>query len=241
MRGRALVAVGLCITIAGLLLTGSAVRSALGTVPVPVAARDLEAFSRVDPSLIRIEQVPRAALHELTLLDPQELVGRVSLVSLYAGEPFLQGKLVCKSDLSRISVRLDGTTRGFTLPVGAGTAWGQVVEEGDLVDVVWVCPEARGLEAFAVTILQRVPVVATIRAPGSATRAGDTTAVVLAVEPLAAAGLALAVNSGKLHLVILGLEAGGYSDRGPVTVIDLLGPGLGGNANGEDWIWDPGR
>ena len=88
-------------------------------------------------------------------------------VGVQMGDPLFLSQFVSmrKAD-ERLSKRVLKRTRGFTIPTNAVSAVGRWVKPGDLVDVIVTFPGKEGprgqrVERRAVTLLQKVPVLAT--------------------------------------------------------------------------------
>lgn len=241
MRGRVLVVLGLSLAVAGSGLMGAAVRQSLRAVPVPVATRDLPAFVRIEARDIRLEDRPAAGVHPRTVMDPGRLIGRLTLAPVSAGEPILDLRLSEGGAGSPTALRLQDGWLGFAVPVTAGAAWGQTVQDGDRVDVIWSVAESRDMEAFAVVIMDNVPVVGTVRQEGTPLRGSETSAVILGVDSLSAARLALALGTGRIHLALRGPADSSSAGRGPVTVRDLLMGEQFDSDFGGDGQWAPAQ
>ncbi len=134
-------------------------------------------------------------------------------VGVQLGDPlFLSQFVSMRTADQRLSTRVMKRTRGFTIATSAVAAVGRWVRPGDLVDVLVTFPgkyaSRKGVERRAVTLLQKVPVLATGRvsdALGEATMDErekaymDVTLMLTAEE---AEALTLGASIGRVKLTL---------------------------------------
>jgi pilus assembly protein CpaB len=174
--------------------SGSAVVAA--AVPIP--------FGRIiEAKDLRIMELPPEAVPSGSFKSIEEVVGRVSSQSLFAGEVVLEGRVaehlggsalaaVLEPGMRAISVRVDDVAgvAGFLLP-------------GNLVDVVSSKRSGGSREVESKTILQQIKVLAVDQI---ASQEQDSPvivrAVTLAVSPQQAERLFEATQEGKVQLTL---------------------------------------
>ncbi len=196
-------------------------------VEVVVASRPLDPDRPLAGADVRSAWVPRASLPGSALAPSAipALVGRRLAVPLKPGDPVL---LPLVDDLSAprpLAADLAGGRRAVAVPIDAATAVAGFVEPGDLVDVVLVWHSAAG-ESRAATLLESLEVLAVgdRRRPGGAPDESST--AVLETDPREAEALLVAMDQGRLALVLR--PAGDRTprlDRRQVTLLPLL-PGF---------------
>ncbi|MFL6205218.1 MAG: Flp pilus assembly protein CpaB [Acidimicrobiales bacterium] len=184
--------------LSGLAVTGVVQRAedtaaAWGTsVPVLVAAHDLDAGDRLDAANTRVEQhpgplVPDGALSSL----PDD--GRRLAVAVFEGE-VLRLERLAPAGLSTVAARLPPGTRAMAVPVEPGLV--PPLGLGDRVDVlVALAPEAAGEGPPGFALASHVLVVAV-----------DDAAVTIAVPEDTAPRLAVAFGAGAVTLALTGAE-----------------------------------
>lgn len=199
----------------------------LDPVEIVVAARPLDPDRPLVPADLRAAPLPREAVPGSALVAPAipALVGRRLLLPLRAADPVLL-PLVDETVPARpLAADLSAGRRAVAVPIEAASAVAGFLEPGDLVDVVLVWQDAAA-ESRAATLLEAVRVLAVgeRRRPGAAPH--ESTTAVLDTDPREAEGLLVALDRGRLALV---LRAPGdrapRPDRRPVTLPPLL-PGF---------------
>ncbi len=199
-------------------------RSRLSPVEIVVAARDLAAGAPLGRGDLVTAQLPREALPGGALVPAaiEALEGRRLLVPLRAGDPLL-GSVVADLDGPRPLARdLAAGRRAVAVPIEPASAVAGFLEPGDRVDVVLVWQEASG-ESRAVTLLETLPVLAVgdTRRPGHSPTEAAT--AVLEAGPVETETLLLALDRGRLALVLRGTaDLGRRADRRAVALAPLL-------------------
>ncbi len=176
----------------GFLLTLGLLRAADRTVPVAVAAADIEAGERVDAGSFDLVDVHAggSVLDTLVVADLIDSIdGRV------AARRVGRGELVALSDLRTAGA--GAAPRSMSFPIDAARAVGGALDAGDRVDVL------AASDGAARYVLADVEVLAVGGGGGSgALRAGDDAlTVTLAVQPDDAIRLAAALDGSAVTLV----------------------------------------
>jgi pilus assembly protein CpaB len=134
-------------------------------------------------------------------------------VGVQMGDPLFMSQFVSmRTADQRLSKKVMKRTRGFSIAVNAVSAVGRWVKPGDLVDVLVTFPGKDGprkqVERRAVTLLQKVPVLATGKvsdALGEATmdeREKAYVDVTLLLSPEEAEALTLGATLGRVKLTL---------------------------------------
>lgn len=199
-------------------------RSRLSPVAIVVAARDLAPGPPLARGDLAAAQVPREALPGGALVPAaiEALEGRRLLVPLRAGDPLLGSVVAGLDGPHPLAGDLAPGRRAVAVPIEPATAVAGFLEPGDRVDVVLVWPESGG-DSRAVTLLEALPVLAVgdTRRPGQSPTEGAT--AVLEASPVEAEMLLLALDRGRLALVLRATaDSGRRADRRVVALAPLL-------------------
>lgn len=167
--------------------------------PVVVVDRKLPAYQRLERSVVRLERVPKGSVLPGAYRSLDEVVGRVTIVPLWPGDQVIAGRTADPGAPEGLLAELAAGERGFAVPVDAETAG--AVHPGDSVDVVAVTPSTDGFSQVS----RLVPGVRVLKVGGGGGTSGSSEPwVMLAVSPAQAQALALAVETGRLRLVLRG-------------------------------------
>lgn len=98
---------------------------------------------------------PHAELQELHPQSREEVVGRVALTDLVAGEPLRRERLARPDELRAVSYRITPGLRAVTVPIDVENSVGGFIRQGDWVDVLASFPLPGGAR-ISKAILQRV-------------------------------------------------------------------------------------
>lgn len=202
-------------------------------VEVVVAGRPVAAGPPLARDDLDVARLPREALPG-SALSPDALpalVGRRLLLPLRQGDPLL-APLVEDAAAGGLARDLAPGRRAVAVPVEAASAVAGFIEPGDRVDVVLVWQDAGG-ESRAATLLEAL----TVLAVGDRRRAGaapqDATTAVLDADPRDAEALLVALDRGRLALLLRPEgDLARRPDRRPVTLTPLL-PGRRAGAEGR--------
>ena len=108
------------------------VARATQTVSVVVAARDVEAYTLLDRSVLTYREVPAAAADGFTVQKAEAAVGKVALAPLYKDKPI---------DMRFLAEPSDDAAGFQVVGVNVDPARAAGVKPGDLVDVYWLTPD----------------------------------------------------------------------------------------------------
>ncbi|MEW5932419.1 MAG: Flp pilus assembly protein CpaB [Bacillota bacterium] len=222
------------------------VRGYSETVPAIVAARDIPPYTRLDPSMLKVEEVPLVGLppdvfrlpgDERPATDTRQLAGQYTAVHVLKGDVIRTTHLAqVKGDRSLMSARLSALgrkdLRAFALPFDPQSAVGGEVRDGDRVDIVASVriESPTGTVGVGKVIARNVLVLKAVKeSEGSGT-------LVLALTPSEIEDVAFALSSGRLMFALNPYET---DEQAAVT------PGVTGKAWLEKYGFlvpvEPGR
>lgn len=136
-----------------------------GAVPVVVAARDIDARTKITADMIRIEQVPTAAVISGAFENESPVIGQVARFPIAEREQLSAQKLGVGAffdadENEGLAFIIPEGYRGLALTVDESTAVGGHIIAGDHVDIIVLLDEdIAGIEK-AVTALQDIEVLA---------------------------------------------------------------------------------
>lgn len=178
------------------------------TMPVVVAARDLEGPTLIEPGDLKVVPVPVGSVHPLAFHDPAAVAGQWLKGSAVAGQMLLAPHLVGgPAGGSPLQIVLQQDQVGFFLPAPVERMLGGAVAPGDKVDLIFVAARGRGDEARSDLLAAAVPVL-DVRdqdgQPFSAEGRGRSlpAGLVLAVTPFDAQRLAFALEHGQVYVAL---------------------------------------
>jgi len=202
-------------------------------VAVVVVSRDVRRGEVLDESCLRVKPVHPSAVHPDALTSVNDAVGRRVMVPLFRQEQVVSPKLA-GGDHEGARGILGANQRAFLVPVPLARALGGMLIPGDTVDVVFVSDPVKSENPFSRLVLEGLEVLDVRNDRGASMEDGGQGAflgVVLAVTPLEAEALALALCSGQVFLVGRGQDNGAFLGTRGVDLGDLLM--IGGT--GYDW------
>jgi pilus assembly protein CpaB len=156
----------------------------------------------------------------------QELVGRVTATSLTPGELITETKLTPKGTFPGITAMLSPDKRAMTVKVDEASGLAGFLVPGDRIDVVVILDKGEyDKDPFSKILLQDLKVLGTGQKMES--RPGDKPQVVptvtLEVSPEEGESLALAVQEGRISLVLRGRGNQELVETAGVDTTKLLG------------------
>jgi pilus assembly protein CpaB len=208
-------ATGTAVLVASLQAGSAGEGPATRDVNVLVAARDLSPMAVLGQSDVVTRTVGDGVAPPDTFRDPLQVVGKVLTTPLQAGQPFTQGSFASDGSASRLAAALPPGRRAVTINLSDPLGSEYLLYPGCLVDVLATMRFAQdgGEQPVTVTLLQGVSVLAvgdrTIVSPEPATpepvqapRDGARPAVTLLLDGRQAEALKLAMEEGRVSLVL---------------------------------------
>lgn len=201
-------------------------RSLLQTEPVLVAARDLEAGTRLAPDMLEVVRWPLGAGLNQPLRSTDEANERVLSSRVLRGEAVLQAKLAPQGEKGGLSAVLQQGQRAVTVKVNEIVGVAGFALPGNYVDVMVHTTDQQNQPVSRI-VLERIQVLAVAQdvAPQE-NKPRVVNAVTLLVTPEQAERMDLARSVGTLSLVLRNqIDAAQVSTRG-ARKQDVLQPGL---------------
>jgi pilus assembly protein CpaB len=185
-------------------------------VEVYAAANDLPAGTRVRKSDLRKIRVPAKDAPRLAISNESQIVDRVLLLPMSAGETLVASKVTASSAAEGVAAVIQPGMRAISVPVNESSSAGGLIQPRSRVDVLFTRTGSMR-EAITATIAQDVQVMSIGRltevtstgadgkpvvASTAATSGSTTRSAVLLVSPEQASKIELAKNQGKVSLVL---------------------------------------
>lgn len=201
-------------------------------VTAVVAGVDIPARTNITPAMIKYQDIPARYLHPDAATSAREVIGKISLTDIKAGEPILKSKLVAMKDARYgLAFSLGTGERAVTIAVTEISSVGGMVRPGDRVDVIATLDVApvnpnQPKTTYTTTILSDIRVLATGQklTPEEKKDKKDTgfQHVTLAVTPAQAQVLILAAERGSVRLVLRSPVDKEKVKLPPATIEDLV-------------------
>ena len=204
-------------------------KSGGGASPVTkivVAATDLPLAAKIGPQDVRLDDWPKDHLPPGVATDPKELVGRILISRILAGELLLEAKLAPKDAKGGLAALIPSTMRAVAVRVDDVVGVAGFIHPDDRVDVlVTLRPQRPGAETTSKVFMQNVKVLAVGQEVETADRsrlhATPATVATLLVSPSDAERLTLAQAEGRLILTLRS-----WTDSQPVDTAGASPSGL---------------
>ena len=174
-------------------------------VPVVVAAKDVPPTVALSGDQLKVHLWPQDSSLAGKFSRPEELEGRVTAISLTAGEPVLESKLAPKGVIPGLTALLPQEKRAMTVKVDEASGVAGFLNPDNRVDVVVTVDKGDfNKDPISKLVLQNLRVLGTgqriEKTLGEKPQVVPT--VTLEVTPLEGERLALAVREGMISLVL---------------------------------------
>ncbi|PXW89747.1 pilus assembly protein CpaB [Nitrosomonas sp. Nm84] len=187
-----------------------------------VAARDIDAGTRLTPDMLKKTDWPRGSIPVGTFQDIESLQNRVLKSHLVLGEPVLESKLAPIGTSGGLSGVIAEGKRAITVRVNDVIGVAGFALPGNLVDIL-VSAKDENQKPFSKLVLEQIPVLAIAQDVGrDDTKPKVVTAVTLEVSPEQAETLDLARSIGTLSLALRNQVDGQHTDTHGRRISDLL-------------------
>jgi len=159
--------------------------------------------------------------------DPAALIGRVSAVSMFPGQPVMDSFLAVKGSSSGLQALVPKGMRAITVEVNETSGVAGMIVPGCRVDVVCTLAGASKVDTVACTVVQDVYVQAVgqrltaARNPDEKEPAPVRT-ITLIASPREAEAIELASSTGRTRLVLRGTDDRGVNESTGVSFVELL-------------------
>jgi len=178
---------------------------ARATVPVVVAARDLDVGTVIEQSSVKVVDWPGDALPVGFASSPADVIGRGIMVPIRLNEPFLPEKLAGEELGRGLAMMIPEGYRAISVPVNDVVSVAGWVRPGTRVDVLVTLNQViNQQEPITQVVLQNVEVLGNDRSiqRGDQGEAGQISVVTVLVTPEQAERLAMAESGGRLQLAL---------------------------------------
>lgn len=179
-------------------------RTRMEAQPVVVATGDIPIGTRLDATLVAVRDWPKGGVPQGAVSEPEAVVGRIVKAEIARDEPILEHRLLPKEVTGApgvMSVMVPMGKRAITVGVTEVIGVSGFILPRDRVDVIAVRTAAGS--AYSETAVQNVEVLAVgKRLEQEGKQNVEVPTVTLAVTPGEAERLALAVQQGKIHIVL---------------------------------------
>lgn len=183
----------------------SKVIESVSTEEVIVATSDISVGSVIKTGQVARTAWPKTAMPEGALSSVEQAGGRVALLTIKAGDPITEVKLIPLEGATGIlSYKIPKGHRAMTVAVDKVSGVAGFITPGNMVDLVVTTKPAGYKEPVSKIFLQNVPVLATgnILEQLPEGEAVEVPTVTLDVMPVEAEMLAVASITGKLQLLL---------------------------------------
>jgi len=210
--------------------------------PVLIATGDIPVGARLTAELVTAQPWPKSGIPDGALSDQQLVLGRLVKTQIWRAEPILEQRLFPKETTetrSVMSVIVPPGRRAMTVGVNEVIGVSGFIFPKDRVDVIATRTDDPAKKTSE-TILQDIEVLAAgHRLEQKGEQYVDVPTVTMAVTPAEAERVALALNEGKIHIVlrpIVDAHLNGVvpvvqvTATPPVAAVKPPGPRVGGPA-----------
>lgn len=180
--------------------------SRIATRALVVAAKNLPEGSAIDRTALTVREWPVATVPAGAFASVDSLIGRVTRVAVFEGEPIVPGRLAPSGTGPGIEVKITPGKRAMALRINDVAGVSGLIQPNSRVDVlVNIRNEATGkLVAKLFMENMRVLSVGTAVERNAEGKAIEAATAALEVTPEEAERLAVAANQGSIQLVLRG-------------------------------------
>lgn len=193
-------------------------------VPIVVATKDIKPKERITADQVEVKKVPEEMAHFEAAARLDQVVGFFAKDAILSGEQILVPKLIKGFEDYGIVIKIPAGYRAMTVPVDQVVSVAGFIRPGDYVDVVAGFNEMVMGENIARVILQNVLVLATDQDLSEDKRdpVVELKTVTVAVTLEEAEKLALALDQGKVRIVLRPIESTEVEPTDPLTAQQML-------------------
>lgn len=180
-------------------------RTRMETQPVVVAKSDIPVGARLDATVMVVRDWPKSGAPQGAVSEPGALLGRIVKTEITRDEPILEHRLLPKDVTGTpgvMSIIVPPGKRAITVGVNEVIGVSGFITPQDRVDVIAIRAIA-GASGSAETIVQNAEVLAAgKRLEQGSSQPLEVPTITLAVNPWEAERIALALQQGKIHVVL---------------------------------------
>jgi pilus assembly protein CpaB len=195
------------------------------TQNIIVAATELPTGSTIkDPAQIKTVGWPVSSLPPGSIQNSSQVVGRVTITNISAGEPITDGKLLPVGATSVMTYIIPAGHRAITVAVNEVAGVAGFLNPGNHVDVVLTVQPTGSQEPLSKIVLQNVPILAI----GQIIQHKEDKPVIVPtvtvdLTPDDAEKLVIAASKGSLQMLLRNVTDTGVVEVKAVTIKNVLG------------------
>ena len=179
--------------------------SRVATRPLVVAAKSIPEGTAIDRASLSVREWPVATVPAGAYSNADSLIGRVTRVAVFEGEPFVPGRLAPSGTGPGIEVKITPGKRAMGLRINDVAGVSGLIQPNSRVDVLVNIRSDGGRQVSKLFMENmRVLSVGTRVERDAEGKAIEATTAALEVTPEEAERLAVAVNQGSIQLVLRG-------------------------------------
>ncbi len=179
--------------------------SRVATRPLVVAAKSIPEGSAIDRASLSVREWPVATIPAGAYSNADSLIGRVTRVAVFEGEPFVPGRLAPSGTGPGIEVKITPGKRAMALRINDVAGVSGLIQPNSRVDVLVNIRSDGGRQVSKLFMENmRVLSVGTRVERDAEGKAIEAASAALEVSPEEAERLAVAVNQGSIQLVLRG-------------------------------------
>ena len=179
--------------------------SRVATRPLVVAAKSIPEGSAIDRASLSVREWPVATIPAGAYSNADSLIGRVTRVAVFEGEPFVPGRLAPSGTGPGIEVKITPGKRAMALRINDVAGVSGLIQPNSRVDVLVNIRSDGGRQVSKLFMENmRVLSVGTRVVRDAEGKAIEAASAALEVTPDEAERLAVAINQGSIQLVLRG-------------------------------------
>jgi len=181
--------------------------SRVATRPLVVAAKSIPEGTAIDRASLSVREWPVATIPAGAYSNADSLIGRVTRVAVFEGEPFVPGRLAPSGTGPGIEVKITPGKRAMALRINDVAGVSGLIQPNSRVDVLVNIRSDGGRQVSKLFMENmRVLSVGTRVERDAEGKAIEAASAALEVTPDEAERLAVAVNQGSIQLVLRGYD-----------------------------------
>ena len=198
----------------------------IATVPVVVAMADLPEGSTIDPSVVAANPWPVPTIPAGAFSSPDSVVGRVTRVAVFKGEPIVPGRLAPVGTGPGLEVKITPGKRAMALRINDVAGISGFIQPNSRVDVmVTLASQAQGQKQQVAKLFMENMRVLSVGHEVQRDAQGkpiNAATITLEVTPDEAERLAVATSQGSIQMVLRGYGDPDSIDTKGATSRDVL-------------------
>lgn len=195
-------------------------------VEIVIANQDIPANTVISASMLSMKKIPFQYAHSQEITDNSEVIGKILLVPLNAGESIMKNQVISQSDKKKgLAYVIPEGKRALTIPVDEVSGVAGLIKPGDKVDVISTITIGDNQpKTYTLMVLQNIEVLATGKQIEESAEnvTAEVNTVTLAVTLAEAKPLMMANQKGVIRLMLRSPidDSQGYTE--PFTMEDFL-------------------